>query len=151
MQFDRINLEPRTMMGIREIVAMADLTAFYERSFLRIVAALAEQGLAPAGPATAVYHGMPTSTVDVTAGFPVTGPAVAPDGLVLSTSPDGAAVTTVYVGPYDGMTRTYDEIATWMQANNLTPRTEMWEEFLTGAQTDPNPATWQTRIVFPLV
>jgi len=151
VQFDRINLEPRTMMGIREIVAMADLTAFYERSFLRIVAALAEQGLAPAGPATAVYHGMPTSTVDVTAGFPVTGAAVAPDGLVLSTSPDGAAVTTVYVGPYDGMTRTYDEIATWMQANNLTPRTEMWEEFLTGAQTDPNPATWQTRIVFPLV
>ena len=151
MQFDRIDLEPRTMMGIREIVAMADLTAYYERSFLRIVAALGEQGLAPAGPATAVYHGMPTSTVDVTAGFPVTGPAVAPDGLVLSTSPDGAAVTTVYVGPYDGMTRTYDEIATWMQANNLTPRTEMWEEFLTGAQTDPNPATWQTRIVFPLV
>ncbi|WEO76299.1 GyrI-like domain-containing protein [Cryobacterium sp. SO2] len=150
MQMDRIELEPRTLLGVHEVVKMADLTDYFGRAFEASAAALARQGLAPAGPPLALYHGMPTDTVDVTAGFPVAATAQATEGVAVTTLPDGPAVATVYVGPYNGMTRTYDEIAAWLQAEKLTPRPDMWEEYLSGPDTDPNPATWQTRIVFPL-
>ena len=150
MQIDRIELEPRTLLGVHETVKMADLTEYFGRAFGASAAELARQGLAPAGPPLAVYHGMPTDTVDVTAGFPVAGPVHATADVVVTDLPDGAAISSVYTGPYDGMTRTYDEIAAWLQANNLTTRADMWEEYLSGPDSDPDPATWKTRIVFPL-
>lgn len=150
MQMDRINLEPRTLLGVHETVRMADLTEYFGRAFAASSATIAGQGLVPTGPPIALYHGTPTDTIDITAGFPVDAAAVAGEGLVLTPLPVGPAVTTVYVGPYDGMTRTYDQIAAWLQAEKLTPRQEMWEEYLTDPDTNPDPATWQTRIVFPL-
>ena len=150
MQMDRIDLEPRTLLGVHEVVKMADLTEYFGRALQNSAAVIAGQGLVPTGPPIALYHGMPTATIDVTAGFPVGDAAVAEEGVVLTPLPVGPAVATVYVGPYDGMTRTYDEIATWLQDEKLTPRPDMWEEYLTDPETNPDPATWQTRIVFPL-
>jgi len=150
VQMDRIDLEPRTLLGVREVVKMTDLTDYFGRAFGAASAEIERQGLTPTGPPLALYHGMPTDTVDITAGIPVAGDARAGDGIVVTPLPVGPAVATVYVGPYDGMTRTYDEIAAWLQAENLTPRPDMWEEYLTDPETDPDPATWQTRIVFPL-
>jgi effector-binding domain-containing protein len=150
MQIDRVELEPRTMLGVHERVKMADLTEYFGRAFEKSAAALAEQGLAPAGPPLALYHGMPTDTVDVTAGFPVAGAARASADVVVTELPAGEAITSIYTGPYDGMTRTYDQIAAWLQEQDLTTGADMWEEYLTGPDSDPDPATWQTRIVFPL-
>jgi effector-binding domain-containing protein len=150
VQIDRIELEPRTLLGVHENVKMADLTDYFGRAFEASAAAIAGQGLVPTGPPIALYHGMPTDSIDITAGFPVGATAVAEEGVVLTPLPAGPAVATVYVGPYDGMTRTYDEIAAWLQAEKLTPRPDMWEEYLTDPDTNPDPATWQTRIVFPL-
>jgi len=150
MQIDRIELEPRTMLGVQETVKMADLTEYFARAFGAAATEIARQGLAPAGPPLALYHGMPTDTIDVTAGFPVAGPVHPTPDLVVTDLPTGAAIASIYTGPYDGMTRTYDEIAAWLTANDLAPRADMWEEYLTGPDTDPDPATWQTRIVFPL-
>jgi effector-binding domain-containing protein len=150
VQMDHIDLEPRTLLGVHEVVKMADLTDYFGRAFGAASAELQRQGVTPAGAPLALYHGMPTDTVDVTAGFPVAGPVRAGDGTTVTPLPVGPAVATVYVGPYDGMTRTYDEIAAWLQAEKLTPRPDMWEEYLTDPDTNPDPATWQTRIVFPL-
>ena len=150
MQIDRVELEPRTMLGVHERVKMADLTEYFARAFDMSAAALAEQGLAPAGPPLALYHGMPTDTVDVTAGFPVAGAARGTAAVVVTELPAGDAITSIYTGPYDGMTRTYDQIASWLKEQDLTTGADMWEEYLTGPDTDPDPATWQTRIVFPL-
>ena len=150
MQIDRIELEPRTMLGLHETVKMADLTDYFMRAFEASAAELAEQGLAPAGPPLALYHGMPTDTVDVTAGFPVAGTAHGSGDVVVTDLPVGEAVTSIYTGPYDGMTRTYDEIAVWLREHNLATGADMWEEYLTGPDADPDPATWQTRIVLPL-
>ncbi|TFC01699.1 AraC family transcriptional regulator [Cryobacterium adonitolivorans] len=150
MQIDRVELEPRTLLGVHERVMMADLTEYFGRAFEVSAAALAAQGLAPAGPPVALYHGMPTDSIDVTAGFPIVGPAQATAGVVVTELPAGAAIASIYTGPYDGMTRTYDQIAAWLREHNLTPRVDMWEEYLAGPETNPDPATWQTRIVFPL-
>ncbi|POH62509.1 AraC family transcriptional regulator [Cryobacterium zongtaii] len=150
MQIDRVELEPRTLLGVHENVKMADLTEYFGRAFEVSAAAMAAQGLTPAGPPLALYHGMPTDTVDVTAGFPIAGPAHGTADVVVTELPAGSAIASVYTGPYDGMTRTYDEIAAWLREQNLTPGMDMWEEYLSDPETNPDPATWQTRIVFPL-
>lgn len=37
-----------------------------------------------------------------------------------------------------------------MHQEHVTPATVMWEEYLTGPDTDPDPSTWRTRIVYPI-
>jgi len=55
---------------LREVVPMADLSAFFGRAFSAAARAAGEQGVRLAGPPIGVYFGMPTTTVDVGAGFP---------------------------------------------------------------------------------
>ena len=68
---------------MREQVAMNALTGFFDRAFAAVSAAIEAQGLQPAGPPFALYHGMPTDTVDAEAGFPVS-TAIAPENGVLA-------------------------------------------------------------------
>ena len=77
MTAQRIELEPRTMAGVREQPRMDNLTEFMGRAFDTAATAIGEQGAHPAGPPISLYHGTATDIVDVTAGFPVAQP-VAP-------------------------------------------------------------------------
>ena len=69
---------------VRERVPMANLTEFFGRAFGAVMAAAQAQHASPTGPPFALYHGMPTDTVDVEAGFPVT-PDLPPDAWPFST------------------------------------------------------------------
>lgn len=48
------------------------------------------------------------------------------------------------------MTGTYDELMAWVTEKDLTMSEDMREEYLTGPESDPDPSTWTTRIVWPL-
>lgn len=150
MKAERIELKPGTMMGVHEVVPMNALTDYFGRAFTISAAELGKQGAFPAGPAIALYHGKPTDTVDVTAGFPVTQPVTSTPAAVVVPLPGGPAIATVHTGSYDAMTETYDALMAWITEQNLTMSDDMWEEYLTGPESDPDPSTWKTRIVWPL-
>lgn len=136
--------------GIRETVAMAKLTEFFGRAFGQTMATLQAQGVQPAGPPFGRYYGMPTDVVDVEAGFPVS-TAITPAGDVRpGTLPAGSVVEAVHVGPYDTMTDTYAEVEKFIANAGLVAGPVMWESYVTGPEEHPDPATWQTRICWPV-
>nr|WP_304999643.1 GyrI-like domain-containing protein [Cryobacterium sp. TMT4-10] len=147
---ERVELEPRTLVGVHETIKMTPMSEFMGRAFGTAAAELGKQGAFPAGPPISMYHGMPTDTVDVTAGFPVAHPVTPTPLVVVETLPGGPAIEAIHTGSYDTLTQTYGELSTWLLEQKLDLAPDMWEEYLVGPDTEPDPAKWQTRIVFPL-
>ena len=147
---ERIELEPRTFVGLHDVVPMTELTDFFGRAYTVTGAEIEKQGVEQAGPPIAMYHGIPTDTIDITAGFPVNQPITPANGTVVATLSGGPAIETIHTGSYDSMTGTYNDLMTWLEEQHIAVPEDMWEEYLIGPDTEADPATWQTRIVIPL-
>jgi effector-binding domain-containing protein len=99
---------------------------------------------------TPIYPRMPTETVVMAAGFPVSTP-VAPDGDVTPMDlPGGRVITGVHVGSFDALARTCQELTEWAASQGLPLAEQMWESYLTDPEQQPDPATWQTAITWPV-
>lgn len=151
MDVERVELGPGRMVGVHEVVAVDALTDFFGRAFTAAAAEMGRLGVRPEGAAMAFYTGDVTATVDVVAGFPVTGTPAPHAPVVLVDLPSGPAVVTVHTGTYDAMHETYDALMRWVREQGLTPGERMWEEYLVGPDTEPtDPSRWRTRIVLPV-
>jgi effector-binding domain-containing protein len=135
--------------GIRGSIPVEQVGAFVSRAFRVTAAALQAQGVTPAGPPFARYRGMPTSAVDIEAGFPVTR-RIDPAGEVLPGElPGGQVIEAVHEGPYDSIRSTYDDVQRFAAESGLRPAEGMWECYLTDPQASPDPSTWRTMVCWP--
>jgi effector-binding domain-containing protein len=145
-----VDLERQEAVAVRGEVAVAELPTFFERAFHEAAEAAAASGAEIVGPPFGFYPEMPTETVTVEAGFPVS-TAVGNHGnahrLVL---PAGRAVQVLHIGPFDTLAQTYDELASWMADRGVEPAAVMWECYLSDPEADPDPASWRTQIVWPI-
>jgi effector-binding domain-containing protein len=143
-------VESQPAAAIRREVPMAEIREVFDRGFPQVMEAIMAQGAAVAGPPFGFYHRMPGDTVDVSVGFPVATPVEASGDVQPFELPGGRAVTGVHVGPYEELERTYGELMAWVQSEGLELAVGMWEQYLSDPSAEPDPATWQTRIVWPL-
>jgi len=135
---------------VRAEVPMDELRSVFDRGFGAVMRVAQAQGVAITGPPFGFYPRMPTDTVEVVVGFPVSAP-VAPDGDVTPFElPGGRVVTGLHVGPYESLESTYRELTEWAAAEGHQLAGQMWESYLTDPRAQPDPATWQTRITWPL-
>jgi effector-binding domain-containing protein len=145
---EEVTLSPRTIVGRRERVAVADLAEFFGQAIPMAAAELARSGIEPAGPPVAVYRQEVGHTFEVTAGFPVTRPPDT-DALVQLRLPAGRAVQAVHAGTYATLSETYERLSDWFAERRLAPPGVMWEEYLAGPDAGGE-AGCLTRVVFPL-
>lgn len=135
---------------VRATVKMDELRAFFDGVFGTVVAAVQEHGATVAGPPFAMYHGVPSETVDVEAGFPVSGPFAGSDAVTASVLPGGPTVHAMHVGPYEDLPDTYRQMTGWMQEQELTPGASMWEVYLSDPSAETDPSTWRTELFWPV-
>jgi len=115
-----------------------------------VSAALAVQGIAPAGPLFDRHFAITDATFDFEVGFPVATP-VAPAGRVYAgVLPAVRAAQTVYHGGYEGLGAAWGEFDAWLQANGHVTAPGLREHFLAGPQSGPDASTWRTLLVHPL-
>lgn len=135
---------------VRAEVPMAELRSVFDRGFGEVMRVAAAQGVAIGGPPFGFYPRMPTDTVEVAAGFPVSA-AVTPDGDVTPFElPGGRVVTGIHVGSYESLETSYRLLTEWAAAEGHSLAAHMWESYLTDPRAEPDPATWQTMITWPL-
>ncbi|MFN8190034.1 MAG: GyrI-like domain-containing protein [Nocardioidaceae bacterium] len=148
-QFTVEEIPATVVVTIRRKVPLAELTEFFGSAFGQVMAAVSQAGGSPGGPPFGWYHGVPTDTADVSAGFPVVGDVHTPDGGVrVQERPGGRCVVGLHVGSYDTLDDTYRDLDVFLTAHGLTPAEEMWEEYLSPPEGDPS--RWETRVVQPL-
>jgi effector-binding domain-containing protein len=57
----------------------------------------------------------------------------------------------VYRGPYEGLGAAWGEFDAWIAANGHKPGTDLWECYVAGPESSPDPAAWRTELNRPLV
>jgi effector-binding domain-containing protein len=116
-----------------------------------LMAAIAAQGVAPAGPVFSHHFKMDPDIFDFEIGVPVTAPVAAAGRMKPGQLPATTVARTVYQGNYDGLADAWGEFDSWIEANGHTPAADLWECYVLGPESSPDPAAWRTELNWPLL
>lgn len=113
-------------------------------------AAIAAQGLKPAGPWLTHHLTMPGSTFDFEIAVPVSTP-IQPNGRVKpSTLPATTVARATYAGGYEGLGDAWGELMKWIEKNGHQGGPDLWEVYAVGPEVGPDPAAYRTVLHRPL-
>ncbi len=116
-----------------------------------IFSVLRAQGIQPAGAVFSHHLRMDLATFDFEVGVPISTP-VAPSGRVQPGELPAATVArTNYRGPYEQLGHAWGDFEASLQAQGHTPAPNLWERYLKGPESGPNPADWCTELNQPLI
>jgi effector-binding domain-containing protein len=115
-----------------------------------LMAAVAAQGIAPAGPWFTHHLRMDPATFDFEICVPVTAPVAASGRVKAGHLPATTVARTVYLGPYEGLGSAWGEFDAWIAAKGHTPGPDLWECYVVGPEANPDPANWRTELNRPL-
>jgi effector-binding domain-containing protein len=146
-----IQTELQLTAVIHLTVARSEITRVMGPAIAEILAALAAQQLTPAGPCFSYHLRRPSEVFDFEVGFPVKAP-ITPNGRVkLSQLPATKVAQTIYRGGYDGLGAAWGELMAWINAQaGLVEQESLWECYLIGPESSPDPAQWCTQLHRPL-
>lgn len=117
-----------------------------------VMAAVAAQGVGPAGAWFTHHLKMDPATFDFEICVPVTAPIVASGRVKPGELPAAAKVAhTVYHGPYEGLADAWGEFEKWIAANGHTSAPNLWEVYAAGPESGNDPNAWRTELNRPLV
>ena len=136
--------------AIHVTVPRTEIQQAFAPAVNELLAALAEQGVKPTGPLLSYHLKMPGEVFDFEIAFPVDR-AVKPAGRVFASEvPATTVARTIYRGPMEGLGSAWGELRNWMSENKHSTRPFLWESYLVGPDSIPDPAKWQTQLNWPL-
>jgi effector-binding domain-containing protein len=111
---------------------------------------VAAQGIEATGPWFTHHLRMDPEVFDFEIGVPVAAP-VAPQGRVVPGElPAVRVVRTEYRGAFEGLPEAWGRFDAWIAENGHTPGAEVWEVYLAGPESSPDPREWRTQLNRPL-
>lgn len=116
-----------------------------------VFAAVQAQGAEPAGPWFTHHLQMDPETFDFEIGVPVKTPVVAAGRVQPGGLPGARVARTVYQGGPEGLGEAWGEFGAWIDAAGHTAAPDLWEQYIVGPESGPDPANWRTVLNRPLV
>lgn len=118
------------------------IAAAVESAFASVGRYLRRAGLEPSGPPMVITRSRTPETFEFDAGVPYAGeprrPTRAADGVVLGSTPDTEAVTTVHPGPRSELPGTYAKLEAWAAARGIALGPGTWEVMLVDPDAAPD-------------
>lgn len=152
MDIALVELEPQTLLTVRDEVAMGDLGSFLPRAYAEIEAVLAATGLGPVGPFVAWYHSRPAATTDVSAAVALApGTELTHGRATTRERAGGPALVATQRGAYARLPEAWMRLEDERLARGLEPRGDLIEEYVTEPAPGGDPAAAVTRLVLPVV
>ena len=148
---EKVRLEARDGLAIRDTMRMEQLPAFFGAAFTELDAWILQQGGESAldGPPFARYYSVDPSVVDVEVIIPLSKSVGGSGRMHAVLLAGGDAVQVLHVGPYDAMVPAYEAIARWLRDNHRAAKEPPREVYLTDPASEPDPANWRTLVVQP--
>jgi effector-binding domain-containing protein len=141
----------RPIAVLRLTVPRAEIQNVMGPGHRELMAAVAAQGVAPAGPWFTHHLRMDPARFDFEIGVPVAAPISAAGRVEPSQWPAATVARTVYQGPYEGLASAWGEFMTWIAAEGHTPAPDLWECYVAGPESGPDPAAFRTELTRPLL
>ena len=116
-----------------------------------ILAAVKAQGIGLGGPWFTHHLNMDPATFDFEICVPVTAPVAAVGRVRPGQWPATKVARTVYRGPFEGLGAAWGELDAWIKVNGHTPGTDLYECYVAGPESSPDPANWRTELNRPLI
>ncbi|MFO0810015.1 MAG: GyrI-like domain-containing protein [Gemmataceae bacterium] len=116
-----------------------------------LMAAIAAQGIAPTGALYSYHFRMVPDIFDFEIGVPVAAPVTAAGRMKPGQLPATKVARTVYRGPYEGLGAAWGEFDAWIAAQGFKAGPDLWECYVTGPESGPDPANWRTEFNRPLI
>lgn len=146
-----VQTQPQPIACIRLTIPRDAIRTVMGPGIQEIMAALAAQGIAPAGSWFNHHLKMDPHVWDFEICVPVSTP-ITPVGRVQAGELRGATVArTLYRGPYEGLGAAWRELSAWIDANGHVPAEDLWEVYVAGPESGPDPANWRTELNRPLL
>jgi effector-binding domain-containing protein len=108
------------------------------------MATIAAQGVMPTGPWFTHHLAMVPDTWDFEISVPVSAPIVAAGRVEPGRWPAMKAARAVYHGPYEGLADAWGEFMDWIEAKGHRSAPDLYECYVAGPESSPDPATWRT-------
>jgi effector-binding domain-containing protein len=145
-----VQTEAQPTAAIHLTIPRAEMQNVMGPAIGEITAALAAQGVAPAGPMFAHHLKMDSQTFDFEVGFPVAAPIAASGRVKAGELPAAKVARTVYHGGYEGLHSAWGEFDRWIAGQGLTKQPTLWESYVSGPESGPDPSAWRTELNRPL-
>ncbi len=137
---------------IRLTVPRAEIRTVMEPGIKEIIDTLAAQSIVPTGPLFTHHLRVDPDIFDFEICVPVATPVAATGRVQPGHLPAAAQVArTVYHGPYEQLGDGWGKFIKWIVSNGHTPAANLWERYITGPESNPDPASWRTELYRPLV
>jgi len=142
--------EGRLIAVLPLLVPRSEIQTVMQPGLRELLAVLAAQGIAPAGPWFTHHRRMAPDVFDFEIGVPVAVAVVAAGRVQPAQRPALRVVRTVYHGGYEGLGAAWGELDAWIAAHGHTPAADLWECYAAGPELSPDPANWRTELERPL-
>ena len=111
-------------------------------------------GVGSGGPAGAwfTHHlKMDPAIFDFEICVPVTAPIASSGRVTAGRLPAARVARTVYHGPYEGLGAAWGEFCAWIEAKGYKTAPDLWECYVAGPESNPDPASFRTELNRPLI
>ena len=137
---------------VRVTVPTSQIRDAMDSAIAELTSILEDQGIQPAGPMYTRHFHVPDEKFDFELGFPVAR-EVTPAGRVRNgVLPAVTVARAVHAGGYEGLVAAWGELTRWMNEQGLEcGTTGLWERYIAGPETNPDPASWRTELNRPVV
>lgn len=114
-------------------------------------AALAAQGIEPTGPWFTHHRRMIPDAWDFEICLPVATPVAASGRVQPGEWPAMKVARTVYGGGFEGLGPAWGEFLGWIAGQGHKGAPDLYECYLVGPESSPDPADWRTELTKPLI
>jgi effector-binding domain-containing protein len=143
-------VERRPTACIRVTTTKDAIGGAFGEALSKVGEELGRLGATPAGPPYARYFRWSDDGVDMEIGFPVSEPIAGGGRVLAGELPGGEVARMVHVGPYDGMSETYEALEGWIRSQGREPGDAPWEVYLRSYAEVQNPSELTTEVVWPV-
>jgi effector-binding domain-containing protein len=135
---------------IRVTIPRAEIRSAMGPAHAELMSTLAAQGVTPIGPWFTHHLRMHPDVFDFEVGVPVAAP-VEDVGRVTAGELRAARVArTTLRGGYEHLGAAWGQLDEWVRAEGHTPALDLWERYVAGPESSPDPAAWRTELNRPL-
>ena len=144
-----VQTEAHVAAVIRLTIPRAEIQRVMGNGMKELLQAVADQRIVMAGPVFSHHFTMDPATFDFEIGVPVKSPVMAAGRVRPGSLPAARVARTVYHGPFEGLGTAWGEFEGWIKAHGHAPAPDLWECYVAGPESSPDPAQWRTELNRP--
>ena len=145
-----LQTEAQLTAVIRMTIPRADVQRMMGNGMKELVQTVNDQHVVMCSAVFTHHFTMDPATFDFEIGVPVKSAVTAAGRVRPGSLPAVRVARTVYHGGYEGLGAAWGELEAWIKAQGHTAAPDLWEVYVAGPESSPDPAQWRTEFNRPL-